>query len=113
MTKSNGEFFIATHDPYNMSTNSIESLRKKGGLLTDKSNEFAKLNQDDKLICLDIVYRNRQELNAWIIYTARNYRTNGVEINVDKFIDDIIKFEEYARLLDFPEDRNDVSGTSQ
>lgn len=83
-----------------MSTKSIDDLQQKGGLLTDKSSEFAKLNQGDKLVCLDVLEKNRKDLEAWIGYTSRSYKANGIEINIVRLVEEISKFEEYANVMD-------------
>lgn len=81
-------------------SHSIEDLRRKGGLLSDKSNEFAKLNQADKLVCLDILEKNRKDLGTWIVYTSKYYKAGGIEINIDRLLEEISKFEEYANMMD-------------
>ncbi len=83
-----------------MPSRSISKLVKTGGLLSDKSNEFAKLSATDRLVCVDILCNNRTELKTWLIYTSQNYTSSGVRIDVEKLLEDINKFERYANTMD-------------
>lgn len=75
----------------------IAKMKKDGWLLTHKSSNFAKLSRTDKLVCLDIISRNRKELQAWLLYIARSYVATGTNIDVGRLIEDIENFERYAK----------------
>jgi len=83
-----------------MGNKSIDHLVKRGGLLSDHSNEFAKLSRTDKLVCLEIMANNSGELKAFVVYTCRQYRLKGVVINNEKLLEDLVKFQTFAGNMD-------------
>jgi len=69
-------------------------------LLTNSSNEFAKLHRVDKLVCLEILLNRRSELGHYVKFTARNYLHLGIKINADQLLSDLNDFEQYAATMD-------------
>ncbi len=83
-----------------MGNKSIDQLLKRGSLLSNHSNEFAKLSRTDKLVCLEIMENNNGNLKAFVIYTCRQYRLQGVEIDKEELLKDLVKFQNFAAEMD-------------
>lgn len=83
-----------------MGNKAIDRLLKRGSLLSNHSNEFAKLSRTDKLVCLEIMENNSGSLKAFVIYTCRQYQLQGVELDREELLKDLLKFQSFAAGMD-------------
>ena len=78
----------------------IDQLMKRGMALASIFIVFAKLSRTDRLVCMEILYRNIGELNAFVVYTCGQYQSTGIQIDHKNLMSDLIQFQANALEMD-------------
>ena len=64
-------------------------------LLTNSSNEFAKLDREDKLVCLEVLANNPKAIRAWVHYVTETYRRRDTSFSQEKLNSEINDFQNF------------------
>lgn len=85
-------------------------IKNMAAFLHNKTNEFAKLDEIDRMTCLELLATNPKAINAWVDYMTTEYQRMDRSFSGRKLKEEITEFQKF--LNDQDKDSNDISTSS-